>query len=225
MRYRCVFGISVTLGLSLLASCATLTDAPADAPMAEDVARAPESATDAPAAAEPAPTADSQEPAPEAAPAEPRPPASTDRSFEMAAGISFRSLGSVDLDEFVRSLGADRRLLIEIRKDVPQSRAEAEIYLARLKDLAEQSDPVRLVPLANRILDQSPIYFDWLAAEYESEEDQQREYYIGGAQGFRFTMDEFRSAVLLLIVNRMEIAARVILELETEILRSIEQEE
>ena len=86
--------------------------------------------------------------------------------------------------------------------------------LERLKELAEKSDPVRLVPLFDRVLDQAPIYFEWLETEYENQDEQITEYYVGGARGFAFAMENFRSAVFLVIMNRLDIASRVISELD-----------
>jgi len=237
MKMRLFTTSGLCVALCLLCSCATTEalDSPAEEPTTvEDTSpestdapsAASETKTDGPTAQAPSDAPEGSQTAPAAAPQMPLSALpSTDRSFEMAAGISFRSLGAVDLEDFVRKLNSDRRLLIEVRKEVPQNADEATMYLARLKQLAKQSDPVRLVPLANKLLDQSSIYFEWLNTDFESEEDQAREYYIGGAQGFRHAMDEFRSAVLFLIVKRLEIASRVIVELEHEVLRRVSQEE
>ena len=123
---------------------------------------------------------------------------------------SGRILDAVDIQNLTAKLDVDRLLLSEIRKDVPEAREEAEFYLERLKELAEKSDPVRLVPLFDRVLDQAPIYFEWLETEYENQDEQITEYYVGGARGFAFAMDNFRSAVFLVIMNRLDIASRVI---------------
>ncbi|MBN1685906.1 MAG: hypothetical protein JW852_04580 [Spirochaetales bacterium] len=125
-----------------------------------------------------------------------------------------RILDSVDVSALAEKLEADRLLLSEIRKDVPEAREEAELYLARLKGLAEKSDPVRLAPLFDRVLDQAPIYFRWLETEYQNQDEQITEYYVGGARGFAFAMENFKSAVFLVIMNRLDIASRVISVLE-----------
>lgn len=127
-----------------------------------------------------------------------------------------RILDAVDIESLTDKLYVDRLLLSEIRKDVPEAREEAEPYLIRLKQLAEKSDPVRLVPLFDRVLDQAPIYFTWLDTEFESQDEQITEYYVGGARGFAFAMENFRSAVFLVIMNRLDIASRVISALEEE---------
>ena len=123
-----------------------------------------------------------------------------------------RTIESVDLGVLVDRLDADRLLLSEMRKGVPESRDEAERYLNRLKELAGMSDPVRLVPLANRVLDQAPIYFDWLDRDFTSQEEQITEYYVGGARGFNFALENFKTAVLFTIMNRLDVASRVIAE-------------
>jgi hypothetical protein len=134
-------------------------------------------------------------------------------SSPRTSGSRFRF---IDLDDFAVRLEADRRLLAEIRKDVPEEKVEAETYLSRFKELAAQSDPVRLVPLANRVLSQAPIYLEWLDREFESEEERVTEYYMGGASGFHFALDNFKNAVLLTVINRLDIAARLIRELNPE---------
>ena len=133
--------------------------------------------------------------------------------------------GSIEVLAFIKKLESDRLLLVEIRKQVPEDRTEAEIYLQRLKTLASQSDPVRLVPLGNRVLENSITYFDWLVTEFESSEEELYEYYIGGARGFHFALEEFRSAAMFVVINRLEIAARLIRDLETDLLRLQEEEE
>jgi len=127
-----------------------------------------------------------------------------------------RTIESVDATELAERLYADRLLLSEIRKEVPESRREAESYLFRLKDLAGRSDPVRLVPLASRVLDQAPIYFDWLARDFENQNEQVTEYYVGGARGFSFALEKFKTAVMFTIMNRLDVASRLILEMTVE---------
>jgi hypothetical protein len=125
-----------------------------------------------------------------------------------------RLLEAVDTADLAKKLAADRLLLSEIRKDVPESIEEARLYLERLKELAVISDPVRLAQLFDRVLDQAPIYFEWLETEFEDQDEQITEYYVGGARGFAFAMDNFKSAVFFVIMNRLDVASRVISELE-----------
>ena len=122
-------------------------------------------------------------------------------------------LSDLDLGQFTDRMEADRRLLSEIRKNVPDIRREAESYLDRLKNLASLSDPVRLVPLANRVLSNATIYFDWLDRDFADENERAMEYYVGGARGFNIALETFKSAVMFTIINRLDVAAKLINEL------------
>lgn len=119
---------------------------------------------------------------------------------------------TVNLPELVAAIEADRRLLSELRKGVPDTREEAEIFLRRLKLLADRADPVRLAIRADRVLEQAPIYFDWLETEFESSDESLYEYYVGGAQGFQRALGEFEEAVLLVVINRLDTASRLVQE-------------
>ncbi len=127
-----------------------------------------------------------------------------------------RVLQIIDLDDLPDLIEADRRLLSEIRKEVPENRKEAEVYLKRLKKLASASDPIRLVPLVNRVLDNSTIYYDWLDKEFENQDERIMEYYVGGARGFSFALGNFRSAVLYTVINRLDITSRIVTALQAE---------
>ena len=122
------------------------------------------------------------------------------------------AVSGIEIESFIKMLEADRLLLVEIRKKVPTVRKEAGAYFARLKELSGRSDSIRLVPLANRILQRVNIFYTWMENEYRSEEERVAEYYIGGASGFHFALEEFKSAVLFTAINRLDMAARVIRE-------------
>ena len=109
------------------------------------------------------------------------------------------------MQKLVGQLESDRRLLAELRKHIPPVRGEAEIYLKRMKELAASSDPVQLVPLAKRVIDKAPAYFNWLEREFETPEESMLEYSIGGAQHFEEAFDSFRNAVLLTVINRLDV--------------------
>jgi hypothetical protein len=123
---------------------------------------------------------------------------------------------AVNRRELIAKLESDRLLLAQVRKQVPQTREEAELYLGRLKRLASRSDPVRLVPLANRVLDQSVIYYDWLEREFEDPGERVVEYYIGGARGFHIALEEFKSAAMFTVINRLDVTVGILTELETQ---------
>ena len=99
---------------------------------------------------------------------------------------------------------ADRRLLSELRKPIPTSRIEAELYLRRIRDLAAISDPVSLVPLANNVIRQAPLLFEWMETEYDDPEARARDYYVGGSWAFHRRFDAFHRAVLLTVIRRLD---------------------
>jgi hypothetical protein len=125
-----------------------------------------------------------------------------------------RALGSNPVDAFVSSMDADRMLLFEVRKDLPQTRAEANVYLQRLKDLAGKSDAARLVPKVNRMLEQAPIYYDWVEKNIQNQNENANEYVVGGARGFLVAFQEFQAEVLLVVINRLELAGNAIRNVE-----------
>jgi hypothetical protein len=99
---------------------------------------------------------------------------------------------------------ADRRLLAELRKQIPTERTEAELYLRRIRDLAAISDPVSLVPLANNVIRQAPLLFEWMETEYDDPEARARDYYVGGSWAFHRRFDTFHRAVLLTVIRRLD---------------------
>lgn len=108
------------------------------------------------------------------------------------------------LAQWSDALEADRLLLAELRKTLPETRIEAEAYLRRLQRLALQSDPVRLGPIANRLMQAAPIYLDWREQEFASDEEAARAFVQSGARGFNTTFTDFRNAVLLTVSNRLD---------------------
>lgn len=121
-----------------------------------------------------------------------------------------KALGTTDVQGFLDSMDADRLLLFEVRKALPDKRADANVYLARLKDLASKSDAARLVPKVNRLIEQAPIYYDWLEKNIQNQQDNQNEFVVGGARGFTVAFDDFQSEVLLVVINRLEMAGNAI---------------
>jgi hypothetical protein len=111
------------------------------------------------------------------------------------------------LDRVVRQeaqFEADRLLLTELRKDLPETREEAELYLLRLQRLAAISDPARLAPLSTRMLSTGSIYLEWRHDAFESPEARSRAFAETGAHGFPTAFTNFRNAVLLTVSNRIE---------------------
>ena len=120
------------------------------------------------------------------------------------------AIGTDDINAFLAAMDADRLLLFEVRKDLPQVRSEGDAYMKRLKDLAGMSDPVRLVPKVNRMMEQAPIYYDYVEKNIQNQNDAANEYVVGGARGFIIAFQDLQNAVLLTVINRLEIAERAI---------------
>jgi carboxyl-terminal processing protease len=99
---------------------------------------------------------------------------------------------------------ASRLLLIEMRKDIPESRVEAEFYLERIRTLGLIADPVRLGTLARRLQETTEVFLDWRHADYSSQEESSRALAETGAHGFPKALGKFRDAVLLSVSNRIE---------------------
>jgi ABC-type transporter Mla subunit MlaD len=99
---------------------------------------------------------------------------------------------------------SDRRLLFELRKQMPETRDEAEARLARIRDLALTSDPQRLGQLVDRVDEAAPAFLDWRFGEFESTADFTEAYVESGANAFDATFDELESEALLTVANRLD---------------------
>lgn len=139
----------------------------------------------------------------------PSTPASGALSSDAVAAIK-AAIGTDDIKAFLAAMDADRLLLFEVRKDLPQARSEADTYMKRLKELAALSDPVHLVPKVNRMMEQAPIYYDYVEKNIQNQNDAANEYVVGGARGFILAFQDFQGAVLLTAINRLDIAERAI---------------
>ena len=60
-------------------------------------------------------------------------------------------------DDMYDGMEAERQLLLEMRKPIPEERKDAEAYFNRLQSLAIVSDPSRLGQPASRLLETAPI--------------------------------------------------------------------
>jgi ABC-type transporter Mla subunit MlaD len=107
-------------------------------------------------------------------------------------------------DELYEPLEADRQLLFELRKGVPETRPEAEAQLARIRSLALSSNPSRLGQLIDRVGEAAPAFFEWRFAEFGSSEEATAAYIDSGANAFDSTMTEFRNEVLMSVANRLD---------------------
>ncbi len=107
-------------------------------------------------------------------------------------------------DELYDPIEADRQLLFELRKGLPETRPEAEAQLARIRALALSSDPARLGQLVDRVDDAAPAFLDWRFGEFETTAEFSEAYVDTGANVFDTSMEEFRSEVLMSVANRLD---------------------
>jgi len=117
----------------------------------------------------------------------------------------------------VSKLDNDRLLLIELRKDLPETRAEAKDYWSNVKRLAVKSDPA-LGPSVDKIIVQIDAYFDWIEAmpggDATSEEiliwliDEY--FYVYAAYRYSDAIEAFQKEALLVVVTHIDIAVELI---------------
>jgi hypothetical protein len=101
-------------------------------------------------------------------------------------------------------LEADRQLLFELRKAVPDTRPEAEAHIERLRTLAMSSDPARLGRLVDRVEEAAPEFLDWRYTEFDTPQEATQAYLQSGANAFDTAMTEFRSEALLSVATRLD---------------------
>jgi len=107
-------------------------------------------------------------------------------------------------DDLYEPLEADRQLLFELRKELPETRPEAEAQLERIRALALASNPSRLGQLVDRVGEAAPDFFDWRFTEFTSAEEASQAYIGSGANAFDSSMSELRSEVLMSVANRLD---------------------
>jgi len=107
-------------------------------------------------------------------------------------------------DDLYGPLEADRQLLFELRKDLPETRPEAEAQLDRIRSLALASNPSRLGQLVDRVGEVAPDFFDWRFTDFSSAEEASQAYIGSGASAFDSSMNEFRNEVLMSVANRLD---------------------
>lgn len=107
-------------------------------------------------------------------------------------------------DELYGPLEADRQLLFELRKGLPETRPEAEAQLQRISSLALSSDPARLGQLVDRVGETAPAFLEWRFTDFGSTVEASEAYVSSGANAFDTTMNEFRNEVLMSVANRLD---------------------
>ena len=70
-------------------------------------------------------------------------------------------------DDTYEPMEADRQLLFELRKDLPETRPEAEAQLERMRSLALAADPAHLGQLVDRLEEAAPAFLDWRFSDHD----------------------------------------------------------
>jgi hypothetical protein len=107
-------------------------------------------------------------------------------------------------DTLYDPMEADRQLLVELRKPLPEERTVAEAYLERLQLLSVASDPARLGQPAARVLETAPVYLEWRDQPFTSQGERDAAFLTSGAAGFGTDFDELKNAILLTVANRLD---------------------
>ena len=152
----------------------------------------------APAGQSPGPAAQSPGPATSPAPLDP--------ARIAAAAARLRDMAG--------PLDVDRLLLIELRKKLPQDRAEAEAYLANIEQLALAADPERLGVIVSRVRAAAPAYLDWHDQQFASQAEAQAAYLQSGAAAFDATWSNLREDILLTVANRIDTIIDVVNQMQ-----------
>lgn len=102
------------------------------------------------------------------------------------------------------TLAADRMLLAELRKDVPTTRSEGEVFVLHVADLALASDPIGLGVIVSRVRGAAPAWLDWRDGQYGSAQEAADAYAQSGAAAFDASWKNLHDAVLLTVINRLD---------------------
>jgi chromosome segregation ATPase len=107
-------------------------------------------------------------------------------------------------DDVYEPMEADRQLLFELRKELPETRPEAEAQLERMRSLALAADPAHLGQLVDRLGEAAPTFLEWRFEDHASDAEAAQAYIDSGASAFDTTMSEFRNEVLLSVANQLD---------------------
>jgi len=107
------------------------------------------------------------------------------------------------LQGMIPALNQDRLLLIELRKDLPETRSTAGLYLSQLKELGVSSD-TSLGPKVDRIIRLLPTYFDWYEKEYSNLGEAMEAYINSGAVDFDTAYRDFEKDALHVVIKRID---------------------
>ncbi|MCY4624948.1 MAG: hypothetical protein OXC99_08120 [Chloroflexi bacterium] len=106
-------------------------------------------------------------------------------------------------------LADDRLLLVELRKDTPDTLEEATEYWETVKELAVAADPT-LGAKVDRVIQFLPTYFEWFEGEYTDTCESLQAFFDTGAVEFGTLSGDLQSDVFLLLINRIDVATGLV---------------
>ena len=111
----------------------------------------------------------------------------------------------------IAPLADDRLLLVELRKDTPDTLEDATEYWETVKELAVAADPT-LGAKVDRVIQFLPTYFDWFEGEYSDTCESLQAFFDTGAVEFGTLSGDLQSDVFLLLINRIDVATGLVEE-------------
>ena len=109
----------------------------------------------------------------------------------------------------------DKLLLVELRKEIPSSRAEAHNHWERVKDIAVVSDPT-LGPKIDKVISMVDAYYDWLDQQ-PGVNSTDTDFFnwivegnISGAINYTSEIGKFQNDALLAVIIRMDAAISLV---------------
>jgi len=99
---------------------------------------------------------------------------------------------------------ADRQLLLELRKDLPDEADAVEAYVDRIRRLGMAADPSRLGQAGDRMSETLPTWLEWWTGDYASAGERAAAYMGSGASGFDTDLGEFRDTALLVAATHLD---------------------
>ena len=119
------------------------------------------------------------------------------------------------LTKTIEKFENDKLLLIELRKEIPSSRAEAHNHWERVKDIAVVSDPT-LGPKIDKVISMIDAYYDWLDQQ-PGVNSTDTDFFnwivegnISGAINYTSEIGKFQNDALLAVIIRMDAAISLI---------------
>ncbi len=116
-----------------------------------------------------------------------------------------RQAAVLDLGLLKDQLDADRLLLVEMRREVPNTKDEAEHLWGNIRDLAQRSEN----SLGSKVDDVTralPTYYNWRsraqAGDFATDDEAFLTYQLIGAGEFEASIDEFWRAFQLVLIDR-----------------------